>query len=211
MKGNGRKLVIVADGEFPSHPVPLRIIRDADIVVCCDGAIRHLEGIGRHADAIVGDMDSLDSERMEKYSPIIHKDPDQESNDLTKSFNYSLALNPGSIAIAGATGRREDHTLGNISLLAEYAKKSDIPITMYTDWGYFTPYTKDCSLRIPPGTQISLFGIGESVKIESRGLKYPLKEVVFDNWWKGTLNEALTGQVELDINGGIVIVFVLYT
>lgn len=210
MNIKGKKLVILADGEFPSHPVPLGILREADILVCCDGAVKNLEGTGIEPDAIVGDMDTLDSQSMIRYSSIIHKDPEQESNDLTKAFNYSLSLGPCCISITGATGRREDHTIGNISLLAEYVKKSKVPVTMYTDWGSFTAYTKSCTLNLPAGSRISLFGVGDDLRIESKGLKYPLKEVIFDNWWKGTLNETLSEKVELDISGGTVIVFVLY-
>ena len=45
---------------------------------------------------------------------------DQETNDLTKAVNYVKTLGFREVLILGATGRREDHTLGNISLLAQF-------------------------------------------------------------------------------------------
>ena len=35
-------VVIVANGEFPVHPVPLEVLRNAPQLVCCDGAITKL-------------------------------------------------------------------------------------------------------------------------------------------------------------------------
>ena len=205
-----KKAVILADGEFPLHKVPLELLKGADLLVCCDGAVKKLEGTGIIPDAIVGDMDTLEAELIDKYRSIIHKDPDQESNDLTKAFKYTLSHQPGSISIIGATGRREDHTIGNISLLAEYASMTEIPIAIYTDHGIFTPMKESGCIKTAPGTRISLFAFGSDVRIESEGLKYPLKGVVFDSWWKGTLNEASSEFVRLNISNGTVILFTLY-
>lgn len=36
-------IVILAAGDFPTHPVPLRALREADFVVCCDSAYREIE------------------------------------------------------------------------------------------------------------------------------------------------------------------------
>ena len=47
---------------------------------------------------------------------IVHV-TEQETNDLNKAFRYCLANGWTDIVILGATGKREDHTLGNIGLL----------------------------------------------------------------------------------------------
>ena len=33
--------VVLADGDFPTHEVPLSLLRKAPFVVCCDGASSH--------------------------------------------------------------------------------------------------------------------------------------------------------------------------
>ncbi len=205
-----KNAVILADGEFPIHQIPLGLLRGADLIVCCDGAVKKLEGTGIIPDAVVGDMDTLENELIEKYCSVIHKDPDQESNDLTKAFKYTLSHKPVSISILGATGKREDHTIGNISLLAEYASTTEIPVAIYTDYGVFTAMKKSGCFKAAIGDQISLFAFGSDVRIESEGLKYPLKGVVFDSWWKGTLNEVSSKLVRLNISNGTVIIFTLY-
>ena len=34
--------VILANGEYPSHPLPLQMLENAEFVVCCDGAANEI-------------------------------------------------------------------------------------------------------------------------------------------------------------------------
>ena len=54
----------------------------------------------------------------------------------------------------------------------------------------------DCGI----GRQVSIFSPDNSLKIRSKGLEYPTDEVVFDNWWKGTLNKASQDNVRLEFS-----------
>ena len=65
-------IVIVADGKFPEHEIPLRALADADIVVCCDGAATKVDLHGIIPTAIVGDLDSVEENRN---LPRIHLIP----------------------------------------------------------------------------------------------------------------------------------------
>ena len=51
----------------------------------------------------------------------------------------------------------------------------------------------DCGI----GRSVSLFSPDNSLNIRSEGLEYPTDEVVFDNWWKATLNKASRDTVRL--------------
>lgn len=117
-----KKVVIVADGSFPTHAAPLKSLHEADFVVCCDGAAAALTNYGIEPGVIIGDLDSLTNELAERFSDRLLPDPDQETNDLTKAVNWCAAHKATDLVILGATGKREDHTLGNISLLASYGK-----------------------------------------------------------------------------------------
>ena len=74
-----KRQVILADGNFPVHPVPLAYLRKAEHIICCDGSIMNLDGTGLEAEAIVGDLDSIDHEIARKYSGRLFRDPDQET------------------------------------------------------------------------------------------------------------------------------------
>lgn len=190
MSKNLGAIVILANGEFPFHKTPLAKLKNAKKIICCDGAAEKLIKAGIKPTAIVGDMDSLSYTIQQEYRDIIFKHDCQESNDLTKAFNYALKLKPTSITILGATGMREDHSLGNISLLAKYSVQTKIPIEMPTNYGVFKVIFNSGQFPCEPGKQISLFPLNKEVKIESKGLKYPLDSIVFDSWWKATLNES---------------------
>ena len=142
---------------------------------------------GRVPDRIVGDGDSLSVENQKRYASIIRYNPDQETNDQTKAVNYLMEKGFRRIAIVGATGRREDHTLGNISLLMEYMRMG-AEVRMYTDYGFFVPMKGDCRFFCRKGVQVSIFAFGTQ-GLRGEGLAYPLRD--FTNWWQGTLNEAI--------------------
>jgi thiamine pyrophosphokinase len=202
------KAVIVADGNFPVHEIPLGYLDKADAVVCCDGSAESLVNSGMIPDAIVGDMDSLSDELTIRFSDRIFVDDNQETNDLTKAVKWCHASGYDDITILGATGKREDHTIGNISLLAEYSEY--VNVKMVTDTGIFLPFHRSCIIETNPGQQVSIFSVSPETKITSEGLRYPLINRKLKNWWEATLNEAIGNVVELKFEVGPVIVFLLF-
>lgn len=82
--------VILADGSFPVHPLPLSFLYRCRRIVCCDGAAEALIQWGREPEAIVGDGDSLNLALRERYAALIHRETEQETNDLSKAFRYCL-------------------------------------------------------------------------------------------------------------------------
>ena len=205
------RIVILADGEFPTHPIPLSLLMSAEYIVCCDGSAEKLINAGFKPNAIVGDMDSLPEILQAEYAAIIHKDGEQEHNDLTKAVLFAVRQNPTSISIVGATGLREDHTIGNISLLSYYSKAiTNIPITLYTDTGKFFAIGEGAVIDAPMCSSVSIFSLDTDITIKSKGLRYPLDKVVFDSWWKATLNETTATSFELTFKSGRVVLYIKY-
>jgi thiamine pyrophosphokinase len=202
------KTVIVADGSFPVHPVPLEVLNNAEIIVCCDGSAEDLVGYGLVPDAIVGDMDSLSDILRNRFADRIFIDSNQETNDLTKTVLWCHESGYDDLDIIGAGGKREDHTIGNISLLAEYSKIAKV--RMITDSGIFIPLLNSSEIKSFKGQQVSLFSINPSSEITSSGLLYPLTKRKLNNWWEGTLNEATGDSIELEFIGGPVLVFLQF-
>ena len=202
------KTVIVADGTFPVHEIPLGYLKNASKIVCCDGSAEDLVYNGFIPDAIVGDMDSLNDELANKYADRIFQDENLDTNDLTKAVEWCHEMKYDDIIIVGATGKREDHTLGNISLLAEYIK--DVNVIMVTDTGIFHPFLKSANIKSFPGQQVSIFSIDPETEITSRGLRYVLKKAKLKNWWVATLNEALGDSFILEFKKGRVIVYLKF-
>ncbi len=197
--------VILADGSFPEHPVPLMYLRKADHIICCDGSAQSLIEAGMEPEAIVGDLDSIDPLIAEKYSDRLFRISEQETNDLTKAVRWCINNRYDNIVIVGATGKREDHTVGNISLLAEYAR--EVTVIMVTDTGTFTPLLQTSVINSFSGQQISVFSVDPHTEITTAGLKYELSGLRLGNWWRGTLNEALCDSIEIRFKEGPVIVY----
>ena len=200
---------ILANGKFPDHPVPLGYLLNARRVICCDGAADSLIDFGIEPFAIVGDCDSVNKRIAEKFKDRLFKDNDQETNDLTKAVRWCASNGYKNVVILGATGKREDHTLGNISLLAEYAQL--IVVKMVTDAGIFFPVPKSSKIESVKGQQVSIFSIDPSTEITSSGLKYKLNKKKLLNWWSATLNRAEGSSFSLQFEGLPLIVFLKFT
>ena len=202
-------IVILAAGDFPQAEAPLKALREADVRICCDSAAEALVSHGMVPDSIVGDLDSLSPDLQARYAGILLHICEQDDNDLTKAFHHALTLDPVRITILGATGKREDHTLGNISLLLDYAREAACPVEMLSDYGRFTAIFDTATLPAEPGRQISIFAFDPTLTITSAGLKYPTDAVVFDTLWKATLNEALSDAFTLTLShpSGVLLFF----
>lgn len=193
--------VILADGAFPAGPEALDLLNSAERVVCCDGAAAALYAFGREPDRIVGDLDSLPADFKVRFADRLEHIAEQESNDLSKAFGYCRRTGCKNIVILGATGKREDHTLGNLSLLSEYNRQ--IPgVKIVTDYGYFTIAAKSGEFTSVRGMQISIISLDGEVEVTSRNLKYPMNKLKLRRWYQATLNEALGDTFYLEFPAG---------
>lgn len=206
-----KSAVIVCQGDFPRKEYPRYILRSADVIVCCDGAfstfLRKCEGVFgevRLPDAVVGDMDSLSPALMGKYRDIMVRYEEQDYNDMTKALRYTLSRwdDITEIHFIGATGKREDHTVGNMSLLMEYERmfslsERGITADIISDWSTMFAVTDSTVLDVGEGRKVSIFSPDNTLRIISEGLQWPTDGVVFDNWWKATLNRASADRVSL--------------
>ena len=197
--------VILADGSFPVHEIPLKYLKDAEHIICCDGSAESLVMAGMEPEAIVGDLDSLTTNLRRRFSDRLFKDSEQDTNDLTKAVRWCIKRGYKEIVILGATGKREDHTIGNISLLGEYSR--EIEVMMVTDTGTITPLPESMVIQSFAGQQVSVFSINPETEITSTGLKYELNNLKLHNWWRATLNEATGESFELLFDGGSVLVY----
>ena len=207
-----KSVVIIGDGKFPKTEYPRYLIRSADFIICCDGALlkflRNSKAIfaeERLPDLVIGDMDTLSASMQKKYADIIIKENEQDHNDQTKAVRWALANLEGieQIHILGGTGGRADHTIGNVSLLMEYTRMfdlGDIAIEMVTDEGTIFPINDTIEFECGPGRSISIFSPDNSLRIKSEGLMYPTEDVIFDNWWKATLNKTVQDKVRLELS-----------
>ena len=151
-------------------------------------------------------MDSMSPSLAKKYSRILIKVEEQDDNDQTKALHHIINNFPevDTVHFLAATGRREDHTVGNLGLLMEYARSlsgAEGPsIDMVSDYSTAFAITDSCDLFLGKGRRISIFSPDNSLKITSKGLEWQTSGVVFDNWWPATLNRTTEDVVSLKLS-----------
>jgi thiamine pyrophosphokinase len=187
--------VILANGDYPTHAVPTKILEGAKTLACCDGAAVAALDHGLMPTYVIGDGDSLPTAYRERLADRLHVIAEQDYNDLTKATRFLQTHQVGPcIAYVGATGKREDHTLGNISLMQYYRYKFGVTPTLITDYGYFVVASGTARFQSRPGQQVSLFNINCG-SLSSRGLRW--EAYPFEMPWQGTLNEAVGDEFEI--------------
>ena len=125
---------------------------------------------------------------------------------MTKATKYALRCfdlkEKPTFCYLGATGKREDHTLGNIALLIHYYKHLNIAPTMVTNYGWFTVSQGKTTFAAFPKQQVSIFQIG-CKRMESKGLKWNVYP--FSEFWQGTLNEAVGNSFTIEADSAYLI------
>ena len=245
-------IVLLAAGDFPTHEVPLKALRDADLVVCCDSAYKQVSGFKFQVSiplVVIGDGDSLpDADKKALGDRWIHV-AEQEYNDLHKAMQWVMmngerrtengerrtengerktengerrtengerktewravgSADNGKlrVSILGATGKREDHTLGNIGYLVTFAEEyPGVEIEMLTDYGRFVAMKGFRTFHSFPRQQVSIFSMDPDMPFYSDGLRWPLDGLHAHRWWQATLNEALASEFSLRSEGWLVV------
>lgn len=182
--------VVLANGEFPKKGgAAWNLLADARRVVACDGAAdAFVRRFGKSPSAVVGDMDSV--KWFPEGSEVVRVS-DQESNDLEKAVRWCRARGWRRLVVVGASGRREDHLIGNAF------RALDLGVEMVTEFGRFVPVNGKASLRVAKGSAVSVFAPDRSTRMTSKGLAWPLDGVAFDSLYRATLNRASAARVSL--------------
>jgi len=198
-------IVVLANGEFPKHDIPLHELDVAGSIICCDGAVESLINYGKRPQAIVGDFDSIPQNLKKDLANILVHGPDQSENDLRKSLKWVEQHGGKSITILGASGKREDHLLGNIFSILQFDTQMDM--VMITDYGQFYTVHESQKFDGIKGQQVSLFSADQSIKITTAGLEYPLQNEALSTLYGGTLNAVVNDEFSINISHGQILMY----
>jgi len=202
-----QKCVIICDGELPSKETITAELFDTGLLIAADGGALALESMDILPDVIIGDLDSYSPTGDEKAEVI--EDPDQETNDLEKSLTYAEKQSANEVVVFGATGKRLDHTLKNLSVLLQFHSRFNHIIfkdTYSTMEIIVSPFKRDFA----PGTSVSLFPLSGAVEgLTTKGLKYPLTRGTLKNGVQdGSSNQTVKKTVEIEFKKGDLLLLV---
>jgi len=151
---------------------------DKNLIICCDGGLRHCLNLGVLPDVIMGDMDSINFAQLENFSKqnvkIIKYPTNKDYTDTELALDYALRLKPKKIFIWCALGGRIDHTLANTFLLLKGQKKG-ITTCLIDEYCDAFVLDKGISFLREKGKTVSLLALTSSVAgITLSGFAYPL-------------------------------------
>lgn len=200
-------VLVLCNGEEPPPEFIENLKSRASLFIATDGAGNTALEYGIKPDVIIGDLDSFKHSNDQDLKLI--KDEDQETNDLEKALNYALKKNAENVTVIGATGKRIDHTLKNLSVLKQFSDRF-ISLTFRDTYGvtYLMPH--DHTIDLPIGTPVSLFPLSGRVDgIITDGLKYPLHYEPLENGIRdGSSNEISKQPARIRYKSGDLLIFV---
>lgn len=202
---NFKRAILFANGDFPENFS--LIIGDDDFLVAVDGGLRHLLRLGLTPQLLIGDLDSVTTEDLDRCVQwrveILRFPPEKDETDLELAVLEVLKRGFTDIIITCAIGDRLDHTLGNMALLAlpevqgAYIRISHGNTTIF--------HLNSCiDLDTYPGDLISLLPWGETVQgVTTVGLQYALNNATLYPWRSlGLSNVAISNKVSVTVETG---------
>jgi thiamine pyrophosphokinase len=171
----GLRALLICNGEQPTRSIARRLARKSHIIVAADGGANGARAFGITPDLIIGDMDSITpaTRRFFRTTTLIRV-ARQDNTDMEKALDYIASASLArEVMVIGATGRRIDHTLGNLAVLGSYRDRLRV-IACGDGWHAF-PVKSGEKVPASIGTTVSLIPFGDCQGVTLNGLKYPLR------------------------------------
>lgn len=195
-----KPFTIVANGQFPNHPLPLQILYESKTIICTDGSANLLIDKGINPNVIIGDMDSLLIDNK-AFSGQFIKDSNQENTDLEKAFEWCIKNNVKTINVLGASQQREDHSITNLYLLSTYCDA--INLTYVTDYFSITCHEGNRIFSSFKNQIVSILPVKHIQDISTENLKYNLSDEELPISSRGISNQSLNDNFTINSSGKI--------
>jgi thiamine pyrophosphokinase len=205
-----RSALIIANGDPPKKQLLQSLVKAADFVVCADGGANIALKFGIQPDAIVGDMDSIHAEALVKFRRVeTIEDHDDDSTDLEKAIRWVMKKKYDTIVIVCATGKRLDHTSGNLGVLVKF--HSDASITMMDEHGELSYVGKEVRFEAERGQIVSLIPISRCEGIRTSGLEYALEDESLElGVREGTSNIVVSSPITIRVASGNLLLYKVF-
>lgn len=206
------RAIIFVNGTINDYRQAARWLRAEDYLIGADGGTRHCLELGKYPHAIVGDLDSLDPELVERLAAggvwIERHRPDKDKTDLELALEFAILRGASEIFLLGALGGRLDQTMGNLLLLA----RAGWPVPLYVaEENQLAQVLEGAGMLVlaaPAGSTVSVVALSDQVTgITYTGLLYPLDNFTLPlGSTRGMSNVVATAPATIQISGGRLLV-----
>jgi thiamine pyrophosphokinase len=204
-----KRALVIANGEPPKKQLLQSLARESGVVICADGGANTALKFGILPDAIVGDLDSIHAEALVKFHKVpTYEDRDDESTDLEKAIAWALKQKYDHIVVIGASGRRIDHSVGNLGVLPKFYP--DAVIRFIDDLGELVYVGRGITFDAKRSDVISLIPLTRCEGITTQGLKYALDDEALElGVREGPSNVVVNTPVTIKVQKGHLLLYKL--
>lgn len=199
-------ILILGNGEPPSRELFERCYSLADYFIAADGGGNVALSMDIYPHVVIGDLDSFQNTTGRAITTI--RKSDQETNDLEKALQLAQKKGGAEITVLGATGRRLDQTLKNLSVLKQFNNRFK-KLSFIDNYGQTQLLPAYFQYSYATGTTLSLFPLsGKVTGITTSGLKYPLFNETLENGVRdGSSNRVISEPVIISHKKGDLLLF----
>lgn len=192
------------------YPSLARLIKKKDTLVCVDGGLRHADQMNLTPDLLLGDMDSIDENRLatlQETINVLQYPAEKNETDLELALCWVSERDYKHILIAGISGGRLDHTLANIHLLAQRPWPGELCLWHEGQFAWLLTDGKRIDLSEYSGYTLSLLPLSMQVSgVTTIGMQYPLKDATLEFGSTRGISNVVQKQVaEVSILEGILL------
>jgi thiamine pyrophosphokinase len=179
-------------------------------VVAADSGLHHAQDLGIPVDLVVGDLDSVHPERLDRAvagGATVERHPaEKDATDLELALHVAFGLGATDVVVVGVGGGRLDHFLANVLLLAS-DDFSALRLSAHVGRALVTVVRRETELHGAPGDLLTLLPVGGAARgVRTKGLRYALThEDLPDGTSRGVSNEFLEPVATVDLDRGVLL------
>ena len=196
------RAVIIGNGEIRDYTYIKSFLRPDDFIICADGGLRHVKGLGVNPDIAIGDFDSYT--KPDGIKSVIF--PSHKNlTDGEIAVDYAIENGYFEILLLAMTGSRLDHTFTNIFQLAKQGN-----ITLIDDDNEVYVIKDSITLKGKKGKTMSVIPVFSNlVGVTATGVYYPLDNdtLVFGEG-RGNSNVITDDMCTVSVKDGTGIIFI---
>ena len=216
------KTFIMAGGNIDYDFVKKYLLENmhaSDVCIAADAGIKVCEKLQIEPRYIIGDFDSLSQSERDMMdvlygtyndTEIITLSPIKDDTDTEAALQLAFKKTEGEIYILGATGKRLDHTYGNIELLrqADCHGRDVFILDTYNRIRMVKNTSCKISKKKQFGKYVSIFPVGGVCHhVTVTGMYYNLEDATMEGGnTLGVSNEIVDREAEISVGDGTLLV-----
>jgi len=205
------RTVVFSNGDVGPADFYLTTIKPDDYLICADGGANAALALELLPDLVVGDMDSIKpgvraelSARGSTEFRIVSREKDETDTEL--ALRAALERNPTEVLLTAVLGRRIDHAIANIHLLA--LVPDGLPCSIEEPDLSIWLVRSSLTLRGRQGALVSILAVGGDARgVTLSGFEYPLQEAELKQASSLGISNVVTRDVAtVGVTSGMVLV-----